>query len=122
MLIAAIDELATGDVIGDFLSLPELPGQGPLPCRHHLEGELVLVLDLGRVVLGQVLSHGVLLVISSNLLLVTVNPRMCRETRLSSIPHLTTIADSGVVSPGSEMTRARAGHPAVREQTPTSWK
>ena len=53
MLIAAIDELATGDVIGYLLSFPELSGQGPLPRRHHLEREHVLVLDLGRVVLGQ---------------------------------------------------------------------
>ena len=32
MLIAAVDELATGtgDVIGYLLRLPELPGQGPL--------------------------------------------------------------------------------------------
>ena len=61
MLVPAIDELATGDVISYFLSLPELPGQGPLPCRHHFEGEHVLVPDLIRVMLGQVLCHGVLL-------------------------------------------------------------
>ena len=65
MLIAAIDELATGDVIGYLLSFPELSGQGPLPRRHHLEREHVLVLDLGRVVLGQVLRHRVLYISES---------------------------------------------------------
>ena len=85
MLVPAIDELATGDIIGNFLSLSELSGQGPLPRRHHLEREHVLVLDLGRVVLGQVLCHRVLLVIGPYLLLMAVNPRMRREARLSSI-------------------------------------
>ena len=97
MLIAAIDELATGDVIGYLLSFPELSGQGPLPRRHHLEREHVLDLDLGRVMLGQVLCHRVLLVIGSNLLLMAVNPRMCREACLSSISHFTNVADPGVV-------------------------
>ena len=72
MLVAAIDELATGDVIGNLLGLSELPGQGPLTRCHHLEREHVLVLDLGRVMLGQVLRHGVLLVIGPDLFLVTV--------------------------------------------------
>ena len=76
MLIAAIDELATGDVIGYLLSLSELPGQGPLPRRHHLEREHVLVLNLGRVMLGQVLRHRVLLVIGPYLLHMAVNPRI----------------------------------------------
>ena len=55
MFIAAIDELATGDVVGDLLCLPELPGQGPLTRRHHLEREHVFVPDLGWVMLVQVL-------------------------------------------------------------------
>ena len=115
MLVAAIDELATGDVIGNLLGLSELPGQGPLTRCHHLEREHVLVLDLGRVMLGQVLRHGVLLVIGSNLFLVTVNPRMRREARLSSVSHLADVAGPGVVGAGSQVTGARAGHPAVRE-------
>ena len=115
MLIAAVDELAAGDIISDFLSFPELSGQGPLPCRHHLEGECVFVPDLVRVVLGQVLRHGVTLIICSDLLFMAVNSRMRREPRLSSIPHLANVAGPGVVGPGPQMTRARAGHPAVGE-------
>ena len=87
MLVPAIDELATGDIIGNFLSLSELSGQGPLACRHHLEREHVFIPDLGWMILGQVLRHGVPLVIGSDLLLMAVNPRMRREPRLSSIPN-----------------------------------
>ena len=64
------------------------------------------------------LGHGIFLVISPYLFLVTVDPRMRREARLSSVSHFTNVAHSGVVSSGSEMTGAQAGHPAVREQAP----
>ena len=88
VFIAAIYQLPAGDVIGYLLCLSKLSGQGPLPCRHNLEGEHVLVPDLGRVVLGQVLRHGVPLIICPDLLLVTVNSRMRGKSRLvpSSCP------------------------------------
>ena len=44
VLIVALYELATGDVIRDLLRLPKLPGvpgQGLLACRHYLERESV---------------------------------------------------------------------------------
>ena len=68
MFVLAINELATGDVIGNLLSLSDLPGQGPLACCHHLERKDVFVPDLGRVVLGQVLRHRVPLVIGLDML------------------------------------------------------
>ena len=37
VLVAAVNELPAGDVIGDKLGLSELPGQGPLSCGHHFE-------------------------------------------------------------------------------------
>ena len=43
---------------------------------------------------------------------------MRRESRFSLIPHLANVTDSGVIGPGPQMTRARAGHSAVREQAP----
>ena len=46
MLVLAINELATGDVIGNLLSLSDLPGQGPLACRHHLERESIIIMEL----------------------------------------------------------------------------
>ena len=52
VLTAAVDELTTGDVIGDLLRLPQLPGQRPLPSGHHLEGKYFRVLPLSRVVSG----------------------------------------------------------------------
>ena len=85
MLIAAVDELPAADVTGDLLRLPELPGQGPFSCRHHLEGERVLVSDLVRVMLGQMLSHRVPLVIRPDLLFMAVYSRMRGKPRLSSI-------------------------------------
>ena len=118
MLIEAIDELPAAHVIGDLLSLSQLPGQGPLPCRHHLEGERVQTLHLVRVMLGQMLRHRVLLVIGPDLLLMGVNSRVRRKSRLSSVPHLANITDPGVIAAGSEVTGARAGHVAVREQAP----
>ena len=68
VLVAAVDKLPAGDVIGDTLGLSELPGQGPLACRHHLEREHVFIPDLGRVILGQVLRHRVPLVIGLDML------------------------------------------------------
>ena len=47
-----------------------------------------------------------------------VNLCMRRESRLSSISHLANVTDSGVIGPGPQMTRARAGHSAVQEQAP----
>ena len=85
MLIAAIDELPAGDVVCYLLGLSKLSGQGPLTCCQDLEGENFLVPNLVRVVLGQVLGHGVPLVVCSDLLLVTVNSRMRGETRLSPV-------------------------------------
>ena len=52
VLITAVDKLATGDVIRDLLRLPELPGQGPLACRHYLEREGIFVSSLVWVMLG----------------------------------------------------------------------
>ena len=77
MLIAAIDKLPAAHIIGYLLSLSQLPGQGPLPCRHHLEGERVKLLHLGRVMLGKVLRHRVLLVVSLDLLLMAINSCVC---------------------------------------------
>ena len=68
--------------------------------------------------LGQVLSHRISLVIGPDLLFMTVDSCMRREPRFSSIPHLANVADPGVIGAGPQMTRARAGHAAVREQTP----
>ena len=62
MLVAAVDELTTGDVIRDLLRLPELSGERPLPRCHHLERKRVWVLPLGRMVVGQMLGHAGLLV------------------------------------------------------------
>ena len=65
MLRTAVDELATGDVVSNFLGLPELPGQRPLPSCHHSEGKCFHILSLGWVISGQVLGHGVPLAQSS---------------------------------------------------------
>ena len=61
VLVAAVGEQTAGDVIGDLLSLPELPGERPLPRCHHLERRRVWVLPLGRMVVGQMLGHAGLL-------------------------------------------------------------
>ena len=58
VLIASVDELAAGDVVCDLLRLPQLPGQWPLPCCHHLKGKSVHIPPLGRVVELQMLGHG----------------------------------------------------------------
>ena len=113
MLIAAIYELATGNIIRNLLCLSELPGQRPLPSCHHLKGECLRVLPLSRVVVGQVLCHGVALVICSDRLLMRINPSMSREPRLPSVPLGADRTDPGVVCPSSEMTRARLLHAAV---------
>ena len=46
VFIAAIDELATGHVIGDPLGLPELPGKRPFSSCHHLKIEHFKILVL----------------------------------------------------------------------------
>ena len=93
-------------------------GLSPVVMTLNIEGENFLVPNLVRVVLGQVLGHGVPLIICPDLLLVTVNSRMRGKSRLSSISHLANVAGPGVVGAGSQVTGARAGHAAVREQTP----
>ena len=103
MLIAAIDQLPAGDVVGYLLCLSKLSGQGPLPRRHNLEGEHVLIPDLVRVVLGQVLGHGVPLIICPDLLLVTVNSRMRGKSRFSSVSHFANVAGPGVIGAGSQL-------------------
>merc|ERR1711911_214808 len=118
VLIAAIYELAARDVIRDLLRLPQLPGQWPLPCRDHRKGERINILPLGRVVNCQVLSHRVSLVIGPDLLLVRVYPCMGRETRFPPVPPGADGADPGIICPGSEMTRARVLHAAVRVEAP----
>ena len=82
MLIAAIDKLATGHIIGNPLGLPELPGKRSFSCRGHLEGECVKVPPLVRMVQGQVLGHGVALVVGPDLHLVTLDLGLGREARL----------------------------------------
>ena len=57
MLVAAIDKLATGNIIRDLLRLPELPGERSLPRSNYLEGERVWVPPLGRMVVSQMLGH-----------------------------------------------------------------
>ena len=42
VLIAAVYELAAGDVVGDFLRLPQLPGERPLSRCHNFEREYVI--------------------------------------------------------------------------------
>ena len=70
VFIAAVYELAAGDVVCDLLSLPKLPGQWSLPCCHHLKGKSVHIPPLGRVVELQMLGHGVSLVIGPDLFFV----------------------------------------------------
>ena len=56
MLVAAVDELLAADVIGNFLCL--VRGLYPIVITLN-ENKYVLFPDLGRVMLGQVLRHGV---------------------------------------------------------------
>ena len=86
VLIAAVYELAAGDVIRDFLRFPQLPGQWSLPCCHHLKGKRIHILPLCRVVHCQVLGHRVPLVIGPDLFLVRVYPSMGREPRFIPVP------------------------------------
>ena len=117
MLVATVNELTTGDVIGDLLGLPELSGKRPLSRCHHLEHKCVGVLPLGRVAIGQMLSHGVPLVFRTDLLLMRFNSRMCTESGFAAIPFITNIADPGVVCTSSEVTRPYIRHPAVGKET-----
>ena len=56
-------------------------------------------------VIGQVLGHGVPLVICSDLLLVRIDPSVGGEPRLAPVPLGADGADPGVIGPRSQVLR-----------------
>ena len=66
-------------LVCNLLRFSHLTGQGPLPRPLHSEGEGRVVPPPGRVLLRQVPGHGVGLHIASDLLLMSIYPRVAIE-------------------------------------------